>query len=60
MNALNGVSLTVASVESDYFDIALIPATLENTNFGEMKTGDKVNIEIDTIARYVEQLLPAR
>jgi len=54
---LNGVSLTVASRNEESFVVALIPATLEKTTFGRASVGDEVNIEIDSIARYVEQLV---
>lgn len=51
--AINGVSLTVASVSSNLCTIALIPFTARNTNLGALKKGDYVNIEIDIIARYL-------
>ncbi|MBL8309652.1 MAG: riboflavin synthase [Burkholderiales bacterium] len=58
---VNGVSLTVNDVsdQSDVtrFQINVIPHTFQVTNFCELKTGDRVNIEIDTIARYVERML---
>lgn len=57
---LNGVSLTVASTANDTFDVALIPATLEKTTFGSAQVGDTINLEIDCIARYVEQLISAK
>lgn len=50
--ALDGVSLTVASVERDAFSIALIPETAKRTTFGERRVGDRVNLEIDPVARY--------
>jgi riboflavin synthase len=60
---VNGVSLTVNRV-TDLADgcelsINLIPHTLENTTLGELKTGQRVNLEIDLIARYVERMLTA-
>lgn len=55
---INGVSLTVASRSDSEFEVALIPSTIKNTTFSKLKIGDKVNIEIDCIARYVEQLFP--
>jgi len=60
---INGVSLTVNSV-SDIADgaeisINLIPHTVENTSLGGLKAGSKVNLEIDTVARYVERMLQA-
>lgn len=54
---LNGVSLTVASRDKNICDVALIPATLEKTTFSNVISGDMLNLEIDCIARYVEQLL---
>ncbi len=53
---VNGVSLTVNTVEKDMFSINIIPHTLEKTTFAQVKTGDKVNLEIDQIARYVERM----
>lgn len=54
--AVNGVSLTVNSVEQDTFTINIIPHTLENTTLGKLKAGDRANLEIDQIARYVERM----
>jgi riboflavin synthase len=54
--AVNGVSLTVNSIEKDVFTINIIPHTLENTTLGTLKAGDQVNLEIDQIARYVERM----
>ncbi|MFO1319690.1 MAG: riboflavin synthase [Burkholderiales bacterium] len=54
---VNGVSLTVNVVGADTFDVNLIPHTLGATNLGDLKAGDKVNLEIDLIARYVERML---
>jgi riboflavin synthase len=50
--ALDGVSLTVASAEGASFSIAMIPETTRRTAFAERKPGDRVNLEIDPIARY--------
>ncbi len=55
--AINGVSLTVNEIENCVVSVNLIPHTLEHTNLGLLKIGDKVNLEIDTIARYVEKML---
>lgn len=55
----DGVSLTVAGVEGDTFEIALIPHTLEVTTLGLRKAGDRVNLEVDVLAKYVERLLKA-
>ncbi|MDD5055340.1 MAG: riboflavin synthase [Candidatus Peribacteraceae bacterium] len=50
---INGVSLTIASLEQSTVTVALIPLTLEGTNLGELKTGDIVNIETDILGRYI-------
>lgn len=55
--SINGVSLTISSVEKNIFTVALIPHTLENTNLKDLKTGDFVNIETDILGRYVEKFL---
>jgi riboflavin synthase len=54
--AVNGISLTVNEVDSDVFGINIIPHTLEHTDLGQRLPGDHVNIEIDTLARYVARL----
>lgn len=54
--ALNGTSLTVNEVEGTSFGINVIPHTQEVTTWGHVKVGDKVNLEIDTLARYVARL----
>jgi len=54
--ALNGISLTVNEVADDIFGINIIPHTLENTDLGGIQPGAAVNIEIDTLARYVARL----
>ena len=54
--AVNGVSLTVNEVQDDTFGVNVIPHTASVTGFGTMKPGDKVNIEIDMLARYVARL----
>ncbi len=58
---INGVSLTVNEVidekgKTTFFGINIIPHTLEKTTFSEMKIGDKVNLEIDVLARYVARM----
>ncbi len=55
--AVNGVSLTVNSVEEERFSVNLIPHTLAATNLGDLAKGSGVNLEIDLIARYVERML---
>ncbi len=54
--ALNGTSLTVNEVDGTTFGINLIPHTKTATTWGDVKTGDKINLEIDTLARYVARL----
>ena len=54
--ALNGVSLTVNEVDGAVFGVNIIPHTATVTTFGEKRSGDGVNIEIDTVARYVARL----
>jgi riboflavin synthase len=54
---LDGVSLTVNYVDDNKFGINIIPHTWENTTFNELKVGSKVNLEIDTMARYVARLV---
>ena len=55
--ALDGVSLTVAGLAEDGFEVSLIPETLERTTLGELTEGSQVNLEVDVIARYAERLL---
>jgi riboflavin synthase len=55
--AIDGVSLTVAAVGEDWFDIALIPETLERTTLGRRPAGSRVNLEVDPLARYVVEAL---
>ncbi|MDT7630117.1 MAG: riboflavin synthase [Pseudonocardiales bacterium] len=55
--AVDGVSLTVASVDRDSFSVALIPTTLADTTLGVRQSGDQVNIEVDVLAKYVERLV---
>jgi riboflavin synthase len=57
---VDGVSLTVASVNDGEFTVALIPHTLETTTLGLRKPGDTVNLETDVIAKYVERILEER
>lgn len=54
--ALNGTSLTVNEVEGDTFGINLIPHTQQVTTWGDVAVGDPINLEIDTLARYVARL----
>ncbi len=57
--ALDGASLTVNKVEKTRFTILLIPHTLEMTNWGGRRAGDRINIEVDTMARYAARLVEA-
>jgi riboflavin synthase len=58
--AVDGVSLTVATVDDTIFAVSLIPETLERTNLGAAAPGTVVNLEVDILAKYVEKLLGAR
>ena len=54
---VDGVSLTVNEVEDDRFSVNIIPHTAEHTTLGDLRLGDRVNLEIDLIARYVARTL---
>ena len=53
---VDGISLTVSSIEDDWFEVSLIPETLKRTTLGAKQPGDEVNLEVDVIAKYVEKL----
>jgi riboflavin synthase len=55
--AVDGVSLTVSAVEAEWFEVSLIPETLERTTLGEAEPGREVNLEVDVVAKYVEKLV---
>lgn len=55
--AINGASLTVNNVKGDVFELNLIPHSLKNTTFLSLEKGDRVNLEIDMIARYVAKIV---
>jgi len=55
--ALDGVSLTVAKKNKQNFEVAIIPHTMELTTFGSLKAGSTVNLEIDMMAKYLENLI---
>jgi riboflavin synthase len=57
---VEGISLTVAALGDEYFDIAVIPKTWELTNLSTLGPGDPVNLEADVIAKYVERMMLAR
>ncbi len=57
---VDGVSLTVSALGPDWFEVSLIPTTLDLTTLGRLQLGDAVNLEVDVLAKYVERLLAAR
>src|SRR5687767_5649338 len=58
--AVEGISLTIANLTDEYFEIAIIPKTWEVTNLSHLKPGESVNLEVDVIGKYVERLLAFR
>lgn len=55
--SIDGVSLTVAELKADSFLVHIIPFTWENTTFGALRVGDKVNLEVDLLSKYVRRLM---
>lgn len=55
--AVNGTSLTVSAVSEGYFEVSLIPTTLNETTAGALQPGDPVNLEVDVVAKYVEKMV---
>src|ERR1035437_9051881 len=55
--ALDGISLTVAAIRDQAFDVAVIPWTAERTTLGDRRAGDWLNVEVDVLGKYVERLL---
>lgn len=55
--AVNGTSLTVSAVGEGWFEVSLIPTTLAQTTAGELAPGDPVNLEVDIVAKYVENMV---
>ncbi len=55
--AVDGVSLTIAAIQDDGVEVALVPYTLAVTTLGSVRPGDRVNVEIDVFAKYVERLM---
>jgi riboflavin synthase len=55
--AVEGISLTIANLTDEYFEVAIIPKTWEVTNLSHLQPGDGVNLEVDVIAKYVERLV---
>lgn len=58
--SVEGISLTIAALSDDHFEIAIIPKTWEMTNLSTLSPGDPVNLEADIVAKYVERLLAGR
>ncbi len=54
---LDGVSLTVSGIGDDWIEVSLIPTTLAETTLGQLAVGDRVNVEVDVLAKYVEKLV---
>lgn len=55
--SVDGVSLTVSGIGADWFEVSLIPTTLASTTLGIVQPGDRVNLEVDVLAKYTERLL---
>ena len=58
--AIDGISLTIANLEEDVIEVAIIPHTFQETNLGARKPGDRVNLEVDILAKYVARQMKAR
>jgi riboflavin synthase len=54
---VDGISLTVAGLGEDWFEVAIIPHTWRETTLSELKDGDRVNLEVDVLAKYVERIM---
>ena len=54
---VHGISLTVAGLGPDWFEVVVIPHTWRETTLGDLRPGDRVNLEVDVLAKYVERLL---
>jgi riboflavin synthase len=57
---VDGVSLTVSQLRDEGFSVSLIPETLTRTSLGEARIEDRVNLEVDILAKHVERLMEAR
>jgi riboflavin synthase len=57
---IDGTSLTVSAVDDKTFSVSLIPSTLDKTTLGTRQIGDRVNLEVDVLAKYVEKLVAMR
>lgn len=58
--AVEGISLTIAGLTDEYFEVAIIPKTWEVTNLSQLRIGDPVNLEVDVLGKYIERLLEFR
>ena len=58
--AVDGISLTIVNLQGSTFEVWVIPHTLANTNLGGRRVGDRVNLEFDVLAKYVERLLASK
>jgi riboflavin synthase len=58
--AIDGVSLTISALHVGGFSVSLIPETLQRTNLGRVTVGERVNLEVDILAKHVERLMEAR
>jgi riboflavin synthase len=57
---INGISLTIASINENVFTISVIPATINGTNLPSLRNGDKINLEADILAKYVEKFIGSK
>ena len=55
--ALDGISLTIAKLTEDTLSVSMIPHTIQNTNFGNKKMGDLINLENDMVGKYIDKLI---
>lgn len=55
--SVEGISLTIANLSADSFEIAVIPKTWNQTNLHALQNGDAVNLEVDMIAKYIERIM---
>jgi riboflavin synthase len=58
--AIDGISLTISALQHDRLSVSLIPETLQRTNLGRVEVGQRVNLEVDILAKHVERLMEAR
>ena len=58
--SIEGISLTVAKVENNQVEVAIIPHTVEMTNLKSLRSGDPVNLEVDMVAKYIEKMMSSQ